>query len=154
MSQECHKDNLLISTDPAKLDLDVIRELMKQYYWAENIPQAVIKNAVQNSLCFGIYRQQTQIGFARVITDYATIAYIADVFLLEDVRKRELLKWLMECIVTHPSLQMLKQWFFASKEGLYAKFKYIPLETAEQLVETYVAYSASKRVNTGESWHR
>lgn len=113
-----------VSTDPAKLDLDVVHNFLTNCYWARGIPLATVKRSIQHSLCFGVYKSSRQVGFARVITDYATFAYLADVFVLEAHRGEGLSKWLMECIVGHPELQGLRRWALVTRdaEALYRKF--------------------------------
>jgi GNAT superfamily N-acetyltransferase len=102
---EHRQDNLLVSTDRRRLDVGVIHSFLTASYWAEGIPSAVVERAVRQSLCFGLYDAGAQVGFARVVTDRATFAYLADVFVLESHRGRGLAKWLMECVVAHPDLQ-------------------------------------------------
>ena len=132
MCQEYHKGKFMISTDKARLDFEVIQNTLEKSYWADNVPSDVVKTAIENSLCFGIYHRHQQIGFARVVTDFSTIAYIADLFILQKYDQKDLADWLMECICAHPKLHILKRWLLASKDGLYAQFKITPLETLEQ----------------------
>src|SRR5258708_10723322 len=96
-----------ISTDPARIDLSVVHEFLSQSYWSQGVPVEVVQRGIENSICFGIYRGIQQIGFARVITDRATFAYLADVFVLKSHRGLGLSKWLMELITAHPHLQAL-----------------------------------------------
>lgn len=119
------KDGFLLSTDKSKLDIASIHDyLSNRSYWAKGVPFDVVKKAAENSVCFGIYESSRQIGFARVITDTATIGYIGDVFILEDYRGKGLSKWLMECIMKHPELQGLRRWILLTKDahGLYKKY--------------------------------
>lgn len=119
------KDGFLLSTDKSKLDINTIYDyLSNRSYWANGVPFDVCKKSVENALCFGVYENDKQIGFARVITDKATIAYIGDVFILEDYRGRGLSKWLMECIMKYPELQGLRRWILLTKDahGLYKKY--------------------------------
>ena len=115
-----------ISNDRARLDLDVIHDfLTRQSYWCRGIPRATVERAVANSLCFGVYDQKgTQIGFARVVTDFATYGYVADVFVLPDWRGRGVSKRLMQAIVDHPALQGFRRLTLATRDaqGLYAQF--------------------------------
>jgi GNAT superfamily N-acetyltransferase len=118
-------DGFLISSDAARLDLGVIHDFLStQSYWAEGIPREVVARSIANSLCFGIYDGARQIGFARVISDYARFAYLADVFIIAAYRGRGLSKALMEAIVAHPQLQALRLWTVrtADAHGLYRKF--------------------------------
>jgi nitroimidazol reductase NimA-like FMN-containing flavoprotein (pyridoxamine 5'-phosphate oxidase superfamily)/GNAT superfamily N-acetyltransferase len=118
-------DGFLISTDAARLDLEVLHDFLStQSYWAEGVPREVVARSIANSLCFGIYDGSKQIGFARVISDYATFAYLADVFVIEAYRGRGLSKTLMDCVIAHPHLQGLRRWLLgtADAHGLYRKF--------------------------------
>lgn len=129
MAVKYRKKDFLISTDKSLLDLKVIHNLFTASYWAKNVSYTIVEKAIEESLCFGVYHQHKQIGFARVITDFATIAYISDVFILDEYKERKLLDWLMMCILSHPELQTPKRWFLASKEGLYAQCTFTPLNT-------------------------
>ncbi len=119
----------LISTDRAKLDLDVIHKFLTGSYWAAGIPRATVARSIENSLCFGVYDDSNQIGFARVISDFATYAYVADVFILERYRERGLGKELMASIMAHPELQGLRRWSLGTRDaqGLYAQFGFKPV---------------------------
>ena len=136
---EYKKDAFLISTDPARLDLDVIHGFLSHCYWAEGIPRETVARSIENSLCFGIYDQGKQMGFARVITDYATYAYLGDVFVLAEYRGRGLGKWLMECIMRHPRLQGLRRWSLVTRDahGLYARFGFTALQSAPRHMELH-----------------
>jgi len=118
-----------ISTDPARLDLGLIHGFLSGSYWARGIPREVVERSVRGSLCFGLYEEGgSQVGFARVITDRATFAYLADVFVLESQRGRGLSKWLLERILAHPDLQGLRRFLLGTKDahGLYARFGFAP----------------------------
>ncbi|MGB8113964.1 MAG: GNAT family N-acetyltransferase [Candidatus Sulfotelmatobacter sp.] len=109
--QEYRLGEFLISTDRNRLNLDLVHDLLTNCYWAKGIPREVVARSIEHSLCFGIYDGDArQVGFARVVTDFATIAYVGDVFVLESHRARGLSKWLMECITRHPALQNLRRW--------------------------------------------
>lgn len=111
-----------ISTNPALLQVHVIHQYLSiESYWAQNIPLEVVKQSIEGSLCFGVYHKDLQIGFARLITDKATFAYLADVFILPEHRGKGLSKWLMQTIHTHPQLQGLRRWLLGTKDahGLY-----------------------------------
>jgi GNAT superfamily N-acetyltransferase len=119
------KDNFLITTDKALLDVDVIHSyLSKESYWAMNVPREVVERSIAGSECFGIYHEQQQIAFARVITDKATFAYLADVFILDTFRGQGLSKWLLEVIHAHPELQGLRRWMLGTRDAhtLYEQF--------------------------------
>jgi N-acetylglutamate synthase-like GNAT family acetyltransferase len=119
----------LISTDRSKLDVDVIHRFLARSYWAEGIPRETVTRSIENSLCFGVYDNARQIGFARVISDFATYAYVADVFILEPYRERGLGKELMASIMAHPDLQGLRRWSLGTRDahGLYAQFGFKPV---------------------------
>ncbi|MCO7187877.1 MULTISPECIES: GNAT family N-acetyltransferase [unclassified Pseudoalteromonas] len=114
-----------ISTDPTRLNFDVIYHFISDSYWAKNIPRDVMARAIDNSLCFGAYSEAgEQVGFARLITDKATFAYLADVFILEQHRGQGVSKMLVEAVMKHPELQGLRRIMLATKDahGLYAQF--------------------------------
>jgi GNAT superfamily N-acetyltransferase len=120
-----------ISTDPALLDTDLIHDyLSNRSYWAANIPKEVVERSIANSLCFGLYWKDQQAGFARLVTDKATFAYLADVFILEEYRKKGLSKWLLTVIQAHPELQGLRRWMLATRDahGLYEQFGWTVLD--------------------------
>jgi GNAT superfamily N-acetyltransferase len=120
-----HNNGFSISTDKAKLDVDSIHHFLStKAYWCLNIPKHTVETAIGNSLCFGVYQNEKQIGFARVISDFATIAYLGDVYILEDYRRNGLSKWLMETVMSHPELQGLRRWILLTGDAheLYRKF--------------------------------
>lgn len=128
---EARKGGYCISTDPSLLDIDTIHGyLSKESYWAQNIPKAIVEKSISNSLCFGLYHHDKQIGFARLVTDKATFAYLADVFILEAYRKKGLSKWLMEIIQAHPELQGLRRWMLGTRDAhsLYEQFGWTALD--------------------------
>ena len=126
-----------ISTDPSRLDIGVIQEFLAQSYWAEGIPRDVVERAIRGSICFGVYEYEKQIGFARVVTDAATFAYLGDVFIIETHRGRGLAAWLMELIIAHPDLQGLRRFSLVTRDahGLYEKFGFTPLTKPEGHME-------------------
>ena len=135
---ELRKNGFLISTNPALLDLKAIhRYLSQESYWAQHIPADVVARALQNSLVFGLYENETQIGLARLITDRAVFAYICDVFVLPEFRGKGLSKWLMRGMLAHPDLQNLRKWMLATKDahGLYAQFGFTPVAAPDRLME-------------------
>ena len=140
-TSEYPKGEFFISSDRAKLDLNFVHGFLTESYWAKGIPREVVVRSIQNSLCFGLYCGTEEIGFARVITDYATYAYLADVFVIERYRGRGLAKWLMECIVAHPQLQGLRRWTLATRDahGLYAHFGFTPLAKPDRFMELHDA---------------
>lgn len=137
--QEYRKGEYVISTDRARLDLDVIHGFLAESYWAKGIPREVVARSIENSLCFGIYCVAAQVGFARVVSDLATYAYVADVFVLDSHRGQRLGVWLMECITRHPGLQGLRRWTLATRDahGLYARFGFTPLVAPERFMELH-----------------
>lgn len=137
LHQEYRKGEFLVSTDRSRLDVDAIHTFLSNCYWAKGIPKETVVRSVQNSLCFGLYDPNQQAGFARVISDAATYAYIGDVFVFKAYRKRGLGKWLMECIMRHPSLQGLRRWTLATRDahGLYAQFGFSPLHAPDRWME-------------------
>lgn len=128
-----------VTCDLAKMDHAVIREFLGSSYWAKGIPAATVEKSLANSLCFALLDGEQQVGFARVISDRATIAYLGDVFVLPEYRGRGLSKWLMECVVNHPELQGLRRWMLATRDahGLYEKFGFTPLEKPEIFMERH-----------------
>jgi GNAT superfamily N-acetyltransferase len=122
---EFHEDVYTISTDPSRLDVDTIYAyLANESYWASGIPRKTVETAIRNSLCFGVYKQEQQIGYARVISDRATFAWLCDVFILKTYRGCGLGKWLVSCVLSHPELQNLKNWLLATQDahGLYSQY--------------------------------
>ena len=123
------KDGFTISTEKEKLDIDLIHSFLNRTYWAEGISKETIRRSIEGSLCFGVFENDKQVGFARMITDKATFAYLADVFIIEEYRGRGLSKWLMQVIMSHPDLQGLRRMILATKDahGLYKQFGFTPL---------------------------
>ena len=137
---ERRRGEFLLSTDPERLDLDLIHGFLANSYWAKDIPREIVARSIEHSLCFGIYDGTgAQIGFARVISDFATFAYIGDVFILESHRGRGLSKWLMECIVQFPALQHLRRWVLLTRDAhaLYAKSGFEPLKSPDRYMELH-----------------
>jgi GNAT superfamily N-acetyltransferase len=136
---EKSRGEFLLSTDPERLDLDLIHRFLTDSYWAKGISREVVARSIQNSLCFGLYAHGKQVGFARVISDFATYAYIGDVFVLESFRGLGLGKWMMESIMQHPRLQGLRRWTLLARDahGLYAQFGFTPLRTPEKYMELH-----------------
>jgi N-acetylglutamate synthase-like GNAT family acetyltransferase len=128
-----------ISTDPALLNLDVIHGFISQSYWAKEIPKATVERAVKNSLCWGVYERGAQVGFARVMTDKATFAYLADVFILPEHRGKGLSKALVATILAHPDLQGLRRWMLvtADAQGLYEPFGFKMVPQPERHMEIH-----------------
>jgi GNAT superfamily N-acetyltransferase len=134
--QEYRNNNYLISTHKGKLKLYEIHKFLTDSYWSKGITIDKVKKSIDNSLCFGVYHEMKQVGFARVVTDYSLFGYLADVFIIEEYRGRGLSKWLMECIVNHPDLKDLRSWMLATKDAhkLYEKFGFKPLDEPERFM--------------------
>lgn len=138
MSQEKVIDGILYSSDKNKLQMNVIHDyLSKESYWSQGIPLSVVEAAAKGSLCFGAYVDGKQIAYARVITDQATFAYLADVFVLESYRKKGISKYLMQFIMDSPELKGLRRFMLATKDAhsLYEKFGFKKLSTPERFME-------------------
>jgi GNAT superfamily N-acetyltransferase len=146
---EWTRDKFTVTTDKALLDRDVIERFLGSSYWAENIPRATVDKSIDNSLCFGLLEEHRQIGFARVVTDCATFAFLADVFVLPEHRGAGLGKWLIECVVSHPDLQGLRRWLLGTRDahGLYRQFGFTPLKRPEIFMEIFNpdVYRTNKR---------
>jgi GNAT superfamily N-acetyltransferase len=131
-------DEYEISSDRSRIDVALVaRYLSAESYWAEGIPAAVVRRSIENSVCFAAYRGAEQVAFARVITDYATFAYIADVFVLDAHRGAGLGRRLMEAIMRHEALQGLRRWMLVTRDahGLYEKFGFTRTTAAERIME-------------------
>ncbi len=137
------KKGFKISTDKALLDFNMVYTYLSgESYWAKGIPEEKLHRAIENSLCFGVYSHEQQIGFARVITDNATFAYLADVFILNKFQGLGLSKWLVQTILSHPDLQRLRRWTLATVDahGLYSQFGFEPLSNPERWMGIYTPY--------------
>ena len=138
MPESWERGDYLISTDRSRLDLELIHDFISnQSYWGQGRTVEVVQRALDNSLNFGLYSGARQVGFARVVTDYATFAWVADVFMIEEYRGRGLSQWLMEVMLAHPQLQGFRRWVLATKDAhsLYARFGFIPLHRPERWME-------------------
>lgn len=138
MAEIWQRGEYTISTDNELLDVRVIHDFVSnQSYWAQGRKLEVVQRALDHSVNFGIYKDKKQIGFGRVVTDYATFAWIADVFVLSEFRGQGLSKWLMEVMLTHPQLQGFRRWVLATKDAhtLYSRFGFIPLHRPERWME-------------------
>jgi GNAT superfamily N-acetyltransferase len=136
---EWRRGDYLITTDPARVDLAVVHGFLTACYWAKGIPLETVRRSVEHSLNFSLYDGERQVGFARVITDYATFAYLGDVFVLESHRGRGLSRWLMEVIVAHPELQGLRRWVLLTRDAhrLYEKVGFKPIAAPERYMELW-----------------
>ena len=137
-NHEWQNGEFTISTDRNRLQIDAIHKfLAEESYWAKERTRSQCETAIKNSLPFGVYKGENLVGFARVVTDFATFAYLGDVFILDEFRGQGLSKWLMEVIVNHPELQGLRRWVLATKDAhtLYEKFDFSALKFPERWME-------------------
>lgn len=134
-----------ISTDPERLDFNVLHDFLSTTYWAKGRTLEQIKRTIEHSLPFGLFENERQIGFARVLTDYVTFAYVADVFVLEEFRGQGLGRWLLNQVVSHPELHEVRTWFLVTKDAhdLYRKVGFTELSHPEMLMERRVALTSS-----------
>ena len=132
--------SLFITTDKSLLQIDLIHSVLSQSYWSKNIPVEIINRSIENSLCYGVYIGATQIGFCRVITDKATFAYLADVFIVDSHKGKGYSKLLMKEVMSHPDLQGLRKFLLgtADAHGLYEKFGFRELAQPERMMEITV----------------
>ena len=133
-----HRDGTIsVTADPDRLDLDAVHGFLAESYWAAGIPREVVERSVRHSICFAAFDGARQVGFARVISDRATYAYVADVFVLESHRGRGIGKRLMACITSHPDLQDLRLWtlFTRDAHGLYRQYGFAEARYADRLME-------------------
>lgn len=137
MPSEFFRGEFCVSTDPARLDLAVIHAFLATTYWSPGIPREVVARAIAHSLCFGLYHQQRQIGFARVITDYTNHAYLADVFVLNEYRGQGLGRWLIECVVAYPELQGIRRMLLCTDDAhsFYQQLGFAPLAEPAKFME-------------------
>jgi GNAT superfamily N-acetyltransferase len=138
---EIHHDEYCISTNSERLQIDVIAGFIKRSYWAATRPLDVIRLTFETSLCFGVYHATEQVGFARVVTDYATVAWLCDVFIDESYRGRGLGKLLMQAIMAHPDLQTVRRWTLNTRDAheLYRKFGFTELKDPNFSMEKFNA---------------
>ena len=139
MVHEWRRGEYSISTDKGRLDVAMIHGFLTMSYWAAGVPMEVVKRSIEHSLAFGVFKEDQQVGFARIITDYATFAYLGDVFILEPFRGRGLSKWLMEVIVGHPDLQGLRRWVLLTRDahGLYRQVGFTEPSRPERYMELH-----------------
>jgi GNAT superfamily N-acetyltransferase len=144
---EAHHDGLTISTDANRLDVDAMARMLKRAYWASGRPRERTERAIRNSLVFGLYDGEKQVGMARVVSDYAVFAYLCDVFILEEYRGKGLGKWLMETILSHPDLQGLRRWVLATKDahGLYRQYGFEELANPHGWMEMFRPFPGEER---------
>ena len=128
-----------ISSEVSRLDVDTIHAFLAASYWSPGIPRRVVERAIANSLCFGAYVDRKQVAFARMVTDKATFAYLADVFVLPEHRGKGVSRLMMDAIVRHPDLQGLRRMLLATRDahGLYSKYGFKPLAAPDRLMELH-----------------
>jgi GNAT superfamily N-acetyltransferase len=138
--REHRRGEFTISTDRSRLDVTAIHAFLSTSYWAHGIPLEVVRRSIDHSLCFGVYAEERQVGFARVITDQATFAYLADVYILEEYRGRGLARWLLECILGHPALQGLRRFTLVTRDAhaLYRKLGFAEVADPSAYMEIRV----------------
>jgi GNAT superfamily N-acetyltransferase len=136
---EYKRNDMMISTNRALIQMDRVCEFLAQSYWANQRERTTIIKSIEHSLCFSLFHGQTQIGFARVVTDGATFAYLCDVFIDEAYRGRELGKWLVECVLQHPDLLNIRRFLLVTKDahGLYQPFGFEVLHEPDQFMEIF-----------------
>ena len=136
---ETTRENLTISTDSSRLDLDAIYEMLSRAYWAKGRTREIIARSTQNSLVFGVYDGLRQVGLARVVSDYATFAWLCDVFIHESYRGRGIGKWLVETVLAHPDLLGLRRFLLATGDahGLYQQYGFHGLKEPEKWMEKF-----------------
>jgi GNAT superfamily N-acetyltransferase len=139
MKTQSNTSEYEFTTDTSRMDIDIIHGYLRQSYWPPDIAREVVERAIDGSICFGIFDQAKQIGFARVVTDKATFAYLADVFILEPHRGKGLSKQLMKIILEHPDLQGLRRFLLATRDahGLYQKFDFTELGNPARFMELH-----------------
>ena len=136
---EWTKNDFIITIDKSKIEATYVHHFLSHSYWAKDIPMETVQKSIEGSLCFSVFYLNQQIGFARVITDEATFAYLADVFIDENFRGRGLSKWLMEIIVSYPSLQGLRRFLLATRDAhdLYKQFGFESLKNTDRWMEIH-----------------
>ena len=147
---ELTKDDYLLTTEKAKLDLSAIHHFLStESYWARNIPYETFRRSAENSLCFGILYDGRPVAFARIISDFATVAYLGDVFVLPGHRGRGLSKWLLTTIMAHPDLQGLRRWILLTRDAhdLYRQFGWQSIASPELWMEKHTPHAYQRAVD-------
>lgn len=136
---EWTRGDFTVTCDPARMDSGVVADFLATSYWAPGVSGAIVEKAMANSLCFALLQGARQVGFARLITDRATFAYLADVFVLPELRGQGLSKWLIGCVCEHPELQGLRRWMLATRDahGLYERSGFTPLKNPGYFMEKH-----------------
>jgi GNAT superfamily N-acetyltransferase len=138
---EWTREGFTITCDPARVDRVAVHAFLTRCYWAEGVSREVVDRSIEGSLCFALFDGARQVGFARVISDQATIAYLGDVYVLEELRGRGLGKWLIACVMAHPQLQGLRRWILVTRDAhaLYAPVGFTPLKSPDRYMERHDA---------------
>ena len=136
---ELAREQYVISTDPQRLDIDAVHGYLSRSFWAEGISRELVTKSIANSLCFGLFDGASQVGFARVVTDRATYAYLCDVYVLESHRGRGLGKWLIDAVMAHPDLQGLRRFQLVTRDahGLYERHGFALPKNPERHMESF-----------------
>jgi GNAT superfamily N-acetyltransferase len=136
---EYRKDDFLVTTDKSRINIDYVHGFLTNSYWAKDIPVDTVKRCIDGAICFAVFDGEQQVGFARVITDEASFAYLADVFIDEKYRGHGLARWLMEVILAFPSLQGLRRFLLATRDahGLYEKMGFKRIENMEPWMQIH-----------------
>ena len=134
---EWRKGEFTVTDRREALDVDTVHRFLRESYWAKGVPRPIIEKAIDHSLCLGLYHESKQIGFARAVSDRATFAYLADVFVISAHRGRGLGEWLVSCVLAHPELQGLRRWLLATRDAhaLYEKNGFVALRKPEWFME-------------------
>ena len=143
---ETQRDQFTISTDPARLDVDAIVDMLTRAYWAVGRPRERTERAIKNSMVFGVYDGDRQIGVARVVSDYSIFAYLCDVFIHEDYRAHGLGKWLIQTIMEHPDLKEMRRWVLVTNDAhrLYRPFGFTSIEDPEHWMQMFRLFPEEK----------
>jgi GNAT superfamily N-acetyltransferase len=136
---EEHRGEFTVSSDLSRMDMNVVHGYLSRAYWCEGLPRETLERAMRNSLCFGLFEGEQQVGFARVVSDRTTFAYVCDVFVLQSHQGRGLGTWLMQCVVRHPELQGLRRWHLTTRDAhsLYRKLGFTLLSKPERHMEIF-----------------
>ena len=137
MTEEWRRDGYLLTTDPDAVDVGVVQAFLQQSHWAPGIPREVVERSVAHSLNFSLLRERRLVGYTRVITDYATFAYLTDVFVLAEHRRQGLGTWMMTCVLEHPELQELRRWCLVTRDArrLYERVGFEQTPTPDRWME-------------------
>jgi GNAT superfamily N-acetyltransferase len=136
---EWRRDDCLVTTDPGRVDLDFVHGFLSQAYWCEGVPRETVRRSIEHAIPFMLFSGGRPAGFARVVSDRATVAYLGDVFVLPEFRGRKLSVWMMECVVAHPELQGLRRWILLTRDAhrLYEKVGFTPIAKPDRWMERW-----------------